>query len=411
VNAPSGIAAMTARINEIQGLVGTLQPAAGAGRTASGTAFAGTLSQALTTSTDDAASDTPSSVAPGPATGERAVELAASYTGVPYLWGGTDPAKGLDCSGLVQLAYRRLGVELPRTSAQQARVGTEVASLADARPGDLVFFGSPVHHVGVYAGNGTMVDAPRAGKDVGVHRVWKDVTAIRRVLPSRSATVASTAASTVASTAAASVRTATATPAVAATATALTLNDLVAARRGYGPASPGGVLGQVGTQVVSTAPAAVTATTATTPATPAAAATTATGAAAGSAAVAGPYAALFVAAGREHGVDPALLSAIAKAESGYDPTARSGAGAVGLMQIMPGTARDLRVDPNDPAQAVDGAARLVARYLKTYDGRVDLALAAYNAGPGAVRRYDGVPPYPETTQYIRRVTSYWKDLR
>jgi soluble lytic murein transglycosylase-like protein len=78
---------------------------------------------------------------------------------------------------------------------------------------------------------------------------------------------------------------------------------------------------------------------------------------------------------------------------------------------MPGTARSLGVDPLQPDQAVDGAARLLSGYLKTYSGRVDLALAAYNAGPGAVNRYDGVPPYRETQDYVQRVTSYWKALR
>ncbi len=81
------------------------------------------------------------------------------------------------------------------------------------------------------------------------------------------------------------------------------------------------------------------------------------------------------------------------------------------MQLMPATARGLGVDPLDPAQAVDGAARLLAGYLKDYDGRTDLALAAYNAGPGAVRRYGGVPPYEETRTYVQRVTRYREDLR
>ncbi|GMA88905.1 hypothetical protein GCM10025868_41550 [Angustibacter aerolatus] len=71
---------------------------------------------------------------------------------------------------------------------------------------------------------------------------------------------------------------------------------------------------------------------------------------------------------------------------------------------MPGTARELGVDPTDPAQAVDGAARLLESNLKSF-GSVPLALAAYNAGPGAVRRYDGIPPYAETQAYVRRVTS------
>jgi soluble lytic murein transglycosylase-like protein len=115
-----------------------------------------------------------------------------------------------------------------------------------------------------------------------------------------------------------------------------------------------------------------------------------------------PYAELFAAAGSRHGVDPDLLAAVAEVESGFDPTARSSAGALGLMQIMPGTAAELGVDPLDPAQAVDGAARYLADALRDF-GTVPLALAAYNAGPGAVRRHGGVPPYAETRTYIERV--------
>ncbi len=95
---------------------------------------------------------------------------------------------------------------------------------------------------------------------------------------------------------------------------------------------------------------------------------------------------------------------MAKAESGFDPGAVSHAGAVGLMQLMPGTARELGVDPRNPAQAVDGAARLLRQHLDDF-GSVPLALAAYNAGPGAVRKYDGIPPYSETQAYVRRVTA------
>ena len=123
-----------------------------------------------------------------------------------------------------------------------------------------------------------------------------------------------------------------------------------------------------------------------------------------------PYASLFARAGAAHGVDPALLAAVAKAESGYDPTAVSGAGAQGLMQLMPATAASLGVDPLDPAQAVDGSARLLGQLLGRFGGRVDLALAGYNAGAGAVQRYGGVPPYPETRDYVARVTDYWKAL-
>src|SRR3954451_11590108 len=124
-----------------------------------------------------------------------------------------------------------------------------------------------------------------------------------------------------------------------------------------------------------------------------------------------PYASLFARAGAQYGVDPALLAAVAKAESGFSPAAVSRAGAKGLMQLMPGTAASLGVDPLDPAQAVDGSARLLKQLLGRFGGRVDLALAGYNAGPGAVDRYGGVPPYAETRTYVQRVTSAWEAYR
>jgi soluble lytic murein transglycosylase-like protein len=121
-----------------------------------------------------------------------------------------------------------------------------------------------------------------------------------------------------------------------------------------------------------------------------------------------PYADLFTAASRKYGVPAALLSAVARQESGYDPRAVSPAGAQGLMQLMPGTAKGLGVtDPFDPVQAVDGAARMLRDLTRRF-GTTELALAAYNAGPGAVLKYDGIPPYPETQRYVRNVMSQMK---
>jgi peptidoglycan DL-endopeptidase CwlO len=116
-----------------------------------------------------------------------------------------------------------------------------------------------------------------------------------------------------------------------------------------------------------------------------------------------PYADLFNAAGAKYGVSPKLLAAVAKVESGYNPNAVSKAGARGLMQIMPGTAPGLGVtNAFDPAQAVDGAAKLLSRNLKEF-GSLDLAVAAYNAGGGAVKKYGGIPPYAETQAYVPKV--------
>ena len=95
---------------------------------------------------------------------------------------------------------------------------------------------------------------------------------------------------------------------------------------------------------------------------------------------------------------------MAKTESGFNSSAVSSAGATGLMQFMPATAKGLGVDATDPASSIDGAARYLSQ-LSTRFGSTDLALAAYNAGPGTVQRYGGMPPYAETTSYVQKVTS------
>lgn len=116
---------------------------------------------------------------------------------------------------------------------------------------------------------------------------------------------------------------------------------------------------------------------------------------------------LFQAAGQQFQVPPALLKAIAWAESGFNPQAVSRAGAQGIMQLMPGTARSLGVtDPFNPAQNIFGAARYLRSLLDRFQGDVRLALAAYNAGSGAVQRYGGIPPYRETREYIKRVLAF-----
>jgi soluble lytic murein transglycosylase-like protein len=112
------------------------------------------------------------------------------------------------------------------------------------------------------------------------------------------------------------------------------------------------------------------------------------------------------AAGARVEVSPLLLEAVAWAESRFDTRARSSAGAIGVMQLMPGTAAQLGVDPNDPEANVHGGARYLRQMLVMFDGDLERALAAYNAGPAAVRRYNGVPPYKETRAYVAAVLDY-----
>lgn len=103
------------------------------------------------------------------------------------------------------------------------------------------------------------------------------------------------------------------------------------------------------------------------------------------------------------GLPPAFVESVAKTESGFDPAAVSPKGALGVMQLMPATAKALGADPGDPAQNIDAGARLLRDLLLKYDGDVVKALAAYNAGEAAVDHYNGVPPYPETQHYVNTV--------
>ncbi len=125
--------------------------------------------------------------------------------------------------------------------------------------------------------------------------------------------------------------------------------------------------------------------------------------------VGGRYAHVINAAAKQYGISPALVDAVMWQESRYNPNAVSHAGAVGLMQLMPGTARQLGVNPHDPWQNVFGGAAYLRKQLDRFGNNVPLALAAYNAGPGAVIKHGGIPPYNETRNYVnvimRRLSS------
>ena len=119
---------------------------------------------------------------------------------------------------------------------------------------------------------------------------------------------------------------------------------------------------------------------------------------------------IFNRAAAKYGVDVNLLKAIAKQESDFQPNCTSHAGAMGIMQLMPDTAKGLGVtDPYDPEQNIMGGAKFISQMLKKYDGDVTLALAAYNAGPNNVAKYGGVPPFKETQDYVKKVTAYYKN--
>jgi len=118
--------------------------------------------------------------------------------------------------------------------------------------------------------------------------------------------------------------------------------------------------------------------------------------------------ALFAEAARSHGLDLALLEAVAWQESRGRMSAVSPKGALGVMQLMPGTAAEMGVRADDLADNIRGGALYLRRQLDRFGGSVPLALAAYNAGPGAVLRYKGIPPYRETRDYVARIMNRWR---
>ncbi|WP_284989730.1 C40 family peptidase [Arthrobacter sp. efr-133-TYG-120] len=153
--------------------VNQLASSLGLGGSAALSGIAGALSSAGT------------GTATGAVTGDAVVADAKKYVGVPYVWGGTNPAVGMDCSGFVQRVFKDLGVDLPRVVSDQMRQGTPVASLAQAKPGDLlVSFGG--EHISIYLGNGKAIDAPVPGQTIQIRDAWEqqsNLTAIRRIVP------------------------------------------------------------------------------------------------------------------------------------------------------------------------------------------------------------------------------------
>jgi soluble lytic murein transglycosylase-like protein len=120
-----------------------------------------------------------------------------------------------------------------------------------------------------------------------------------------------------------------------------------------------------------------------------------------------PYQSLIAAAAKKYGLDPALLAGIVKQESNFNANAKSPAGAKGLTQLMDSTARGLGVtDPFNPEQSLDGGARFLSGLMTEFHGDQTLAVAAYNAGPAAVKKFGGIPPYEETRTFVPKVLGY-----
>ena len=129
--------------------------------------------------------DTGMASATGGGASGQVLTAGEKYLGVPYVWGGTDPEKGFDCSGFVQRVFADLGVSLPRVSIDQSKAGTAVPNLAEARPGDLVFWygdGSRPNHIGIYAGNDRMLVAPSTGDVVRYQELSRTPHEIRRIV-------------------------------------------------------------------------------------------------------------------------------------------------------------------------------------------------------------------------------------
>jgi hypothetical protein len=336
----------------------------------------------------------------GAVTGDDVIASAKKYLGVPYVWGGASPS-GLDCSGLVQLAFRDLGIDLPRVSRDQAKAGDPVGSMADAKPGDLIAFGSPVDHIAIYLGGGRILEAPQPGQDVHITEMHRTPTAIRRIVPGGDGADAGTFAAT-------RIGDPTAATSLGIPPGLMVKFD-VSQLAGVPRAIPLAALGMSDAASISgstvTAADGVAGPLLGTAAGGAHGFTADQLTAAGLSGAVASFAGDFAAAERKFNLPSGVLAAVAQAESGGRTDAVSPAGAQGLMQLMPGTAAGLGVtDPFDPQQAIDGAAQYLSTNLSAFGGSLTKALAAYNAGPGAVRQYDGVPPYAETQHYVRKVT-------
>lgn len=167
------------------------------GGTAAGAAASGAGSAGVAPATEASAASAAGSASGGTASGDAIVETAKKYLGTPYVWGGNSPSQGFDCSGLVKYVMNELGVDMPRVARDQAKVGTEIGSLAEAQPGDLLGMRNG-KHIAIYLGNNKILHAPQPGEDVSIRSLfsWDDIDTIRRVAPAGAASATGNAGST-----------------------------------------------------------------------------------------------------------------------------------------------------------------------------------------------------------------------
>lgn len=185
------ISGVADRISEIQARMASLSQIGASGPSAT-TAFSTELSAALgANGTSSTSSVSARTVGGSDATGlqQQVLDAARSALGLPYVWGGNSLSTGVDCSGLVQQAYKTIGIDLPRLSADQARSGTAVTSLAEAQPGDLLAWDNSsrnngADHIAIYLGDGKMIEAPYTGAKVRIVDVPSTPDYIRRVIDS-----------------------------------------------------------------------------------------------------------------------------------------------------------------------------------------------------------------------------------
>ena len=188
---------MTAMLSRISDIRATLDqfsavtaPAKSAATTAAGSAASSTFADALASASGAAAAGS-ATANPGNATGDGVVKAAEKYLGVPYVFGGEDK-NGMDCSGLVQKVYADIGITVPRLVSGQMKIGIEVASLAEAKPGDLIVTAGG-DHILIYAGDNKVIHAPYEGRTVSKVEAYMDdseITTIRRVIPDAPAAAA-----------------------------------------------------------------------------------------------------------------------------------------------------------------------------------------------------------------------------